>query len=100
MPRPTVRSRDRRRVLGIGTRVGMRETAAANAMRLGAILQGLCGCTATLVVSAERWRVLRDTAAARQLSMTTAQRTAHELQMRGSVAADLGGQPQRAHPEL
>ena len=58
------------------------------------------GCTATLVVSAERWRVLRDTAAARPLSMTTAQRTAHELQMRGSVAADLGGQPQRVHPEL
>ena len=39
--RTAVRSRDRRRVLGIGTRVGMRETAAANAMRLGAILQGL-----------------------------------------------------------
>ena len=55
---------------------------------------------ASLVVSAERWRVLRDTAAARPLSMTTAQRTAHELQMRGSVAADLGGQPQRVHPEL
>ena len=58
------------------------------------------GCTATLVVSAGRWRVLRDTAAARRLSMTTAQRTAHHLYTRGSVAADLGGQPQRVHPEL